>query len=64
MIAKRSNGYLPFPLPLALTLLFGWMPLVYCSMSFCWLLLGVALAVIIARVIACFTSLAPYVDSR
>ena len=58
----KFNCYLPFLLLLvllAVTLLLGWMLLAYCNIPLCWLLLGIAIAVIIAGVIACFTSLVP-----
>lgn len=60
----KTNCYLPFLVLLAITLVLGWSLLVYCSIPLCWLLLGVASAVIIAGVVACFTSLVPCMGSR
>ena len=60
----KTSCYLPFILLLPVTLLLGWMLLAYCSIPLCWLLLGIAIAVIIAGVIACFSSLVPCMGSR
>lgn len=54
-----KNCYWPFLLPLLVTLALGWMLLTYCSIPLCWMLLGIAVAIIIAGVIACFTALVP-----
>lgn len=55
----REFEYIAFFIILAITLLLGWWLLTYCTIVLCWLLLTVALAVIIAGLIVCFTNLVP-----
>lgn len=59
-----TNCYWPFILPFVVALWLGWALLTYCNIPLCWLLLGIAVAVIIAVVIACFTSLVPCIKER
>jgi hypothetical protein len=44
---------------LAVLIILGWWLLAYCSIDLCWFLLSVALAIIIAGLLACFTRLVP-----
>lgn len=62
-----NNCYLPlllFLILLALTLFLGWALLTYCTIYLCLILLGIAVAIIIAGVIACFTSIVPCIGLR
>lgn len=59
-----TNCYWPFLLLFVVTLVLGWMLLVYCNIPLCWALLGISVAVIIAGAIACFTSLVPCIGER
>lgn len=59
-----TNCYWPFWFFLSVTLLLGWAILLHCSIALCWALLGVAVAIIIAGAIICFTSLAPCIGAR
>lgn len=44
--------WLTFFIPLLITLLLGWLILIYCAPPLCWFLLSIASAIIVAGAIA------------